>query len=197
MLFLAVVTLACAPKEEDPKDTDTIEQGDTDTAVDTDTGPACGGVAPVVTDVTISNDGIKTYETSEGNVDYPTSLLEFNVTDADLDIHDLTFTVWVDTTLDGVVDTSGAGMAAAFDGAEDACTVGERNMRLGIPVDGSPTVDTLYEWAVVATDDAGYPSAPAIGVGYTPKADGTDGGPADTGGDTADDTGDATDSGAQ
>jgi hypothetical protein len=170
-VLTVLLALACSdPKEEDSGPVEYIEQSP-------DTGPDCGGTAPVVTAVSVGNGGLGTYE----GVDQWSVEIEVDATDEDSDLRPFHVDLWWDQTVDGVVER-GEDLLAFEDyivAGKEACEVGQVSYRMKLAVAGTRfDYDTLYEFAAVIYDAQEMVSEVGVGSGYTPKSDGTDGGPA-------------------
>jgi hypothetical protein len=161
--------MACSPEEkEDTSPVEYIDQGG-------DTGPDCGGVAPVINSIEVGNGGIRPYE----GVDMPSLAILINVSDEDSDLRPVRFDLWWDTTVDDTVDLTIEGLQTepyVVSDRED-CEVERINYTIHPAVTGDQfAFDALYEFAAIAYDAMDMASEVKVGVGYSPKADGTDGG---------------------
>lgn len=87
--------------------------------------------------------------------------------------------LWWDDEVDGSVDTSGGPLSGPLSELTDApCATDEGIYNMVLPVNGDPFVyDTLYEFAAVAYDAHENASEVFVQSGWTPTADGEDGGP--------------------
>jgi hypothetical protein len=169
LLLLPLVLSACAGKGED---TSTAPPLDTDTAAD-----ECTGHAPVVTEVTAVNGGMRTFE----GTSLPSFLITVTATDEDLDLDRMTINLWWDTTVDGTVsiertpDVTGSPIVIR----DLPCGVSQGSSGLYLPMQSGGALEfaTQYEVAGVAIDAHGTTSeAAGIGSGWTPNEDGSDGG---------------------
>lgn len=164
-----LLLLACQPEtKEDDSPVEYIEQGG-------DTGPDCGGTAPVIEAINVGNGGIRPYE----GVDMPSLAVEIHTADADSDLRPVRFDLWWDTTVDGTVDltTEGIQTEPYVVSDRDTCEVARIIYTINPAVTGDQfAFDTLYEVAAIAYDAMDMASEVKVGAGYTPNADGTDGG---------------------
>ena len=189
LAVLALATTGC--KSDDTEDTDepTPTPTPVPTDTDTDTDTSCGDTPPELISVELANGS------SGADVILNTTL---TATDADGDIHLIAFEAWVDDVPDGTVDTSGpaplaGGPATVTDqngNPADPCSITQGlALTVQLAVDGTNIpFDTELDFAWRVLDAEGNESNVAVGTGYTPKADGSDGGPIDT--DPPDPTGD-------
>lgn len=167
MTFL-LLAIACTGSDKDSgDDAPPINLDTADTAV------ACTGSAPVIEQVVVSNGGIMTFD--EG--DFPTILVETTATDADNDLNLMRAELWFDAVVDGAVDTAGEKIdGAVAELRDDPCSVGRGTYGIRIAVgDARFSVNTVYEFGVIAYDAHETASAMGFGSGVTPNADGTDG----------------------
>lgn len=168
MSYFLALALACTSEKEDT--------GEAAPPINQDSGgevTECTGTAPVITSLTVSNGGIMTFD--EG--DFPTVLVEIEVEDPDLDLARMRADIWWDETVDGVVDTSAAGLNGDWvQLGEEPCTIdrGGYGLRLAVG-DGRFAPATVYEFAMVAYDAHEVASNVGVGAGTTPNADGSDG----------------------
>jgi len=187
LALLALMASGCKKTPEETDDTDTPTPPDTDTDV-TDTGPeSCGPNAPVLEAITIENGS----DTTGVQLDFT-----LTSTDIDGDLHEISFELWLDDVVDGSVDTAGpapltGGPAIVQDanGPVAPCSIAQGlNLTVTVPVDGGTLAfDTEMDFAWRVLDADGNPSNVLVQAGYTPKADGSDGGvvdPPDPTGDT-------------
>jgi hypothetical protein len=164
---LLALLLGCSPAE-DPGDPPPIPKGgDTgDTAVD------CSGVAPVITSLQARADGL--HEDEQGQT-FPAMVFELQADDADGDLSFVSYRMWWDDQLDGVVDTSVAapvqGQAAI---STTRCASFSVGLNLSLSSQGNPAYDTWHDFAVALADEAGIWSEPALCQGAMPKEDGSD-----------------------
>jgi hypothetical protein len=170
-MSLLLLAIACGGTDKDTGTTAPPINQDTDTAVED-----CDGAAPTVDEVLVSNGGVVTFDDG----DFPTVLVEGRAVDTDNDLHLMRMDVWFDTVVDGAVDTAGERIEGAVAQLRDEpCSVGRGTYGLRIPVgDGRLDPNALYEFGVVVYDAHDAASGLGVGSGYTPREDGTDGGPA-------------------
>jgi hypothetical protein len=174
----ALAALACS----DDKTGETSEPPpiNTDSGGGGDGSGSCGGTAPVVEEVRCENTGIQPhYETGEDTV---TMRIWAVTSDTDGDLHRYAMQLYFDDVIDGEVNTEDPLFAPTTGSVDrDACEASsaEFGMTLYLP-GGNPAWDTLYEWGIAVSDANGDTSEVTMEVCYTPKFDGTDGGPADT-----------------
>jgi hypothetical protein len=167
-LLLTTALVACAPQEEE-KDGDAppINQ-DTDTTT-------CEGTPPVIAELDIVNGGLVEFDIGP----LPTVQISVHTEDDDGDIDSMRVDVWWDATVDGTVNTAAAdgenGDPVQFDPQECSTNAGTYNFQLAVDGDRF-AFDTEYEFAAIAYDAHEEASELAIASGYTPKADGSDGG---------------------
>ena len=139
-----------------------------------DTAVECGGVAPEISSLNMSDGDFQVYGDSE--VSYPTVVLSAEVTDEDGDLDAFVMNFWWDTEIDGVVDSSGAPNSTA-PGSSSAlpCEGYELTLNGYLYVGTSLEPNTTYDVAVTVTDAGGIESDPAVTTGTTPKEDGSPG----------------------
>jgi len=169
---LLLLVLGCQPEVEEGEPPPIPKGGDTgDTAVD------CAGVAPVITSLTASADGL--HEDEQGQ-SFPAMVFELQADDVDGDMSFVSYRMWWDDVLDGTVDTSGSafvqGQAAISSGRCDSFTLG---LNLSISSQGNPALNTWYDFAVTIADEADMWSEPAFCQGAMPNEDGSDPDPLD------------------
>lgn len=159
-------------------------EGSGDDSGDTD-APPCSGtrptLAPVVpdTDYILSGGEIGEDGTLEPIVEVLTFTLPILASDPDGDLHTRTLRFWMEPADDGLIDPD---LLVDIDVLFD----GERCMKTST-TDGLAWVgmsgtfplpfDTAYDVGVQVLDALGLPSEPWMGTVYTPRADGTPGGP--------------------
>lgn len=167
MIFALLVACTGPKVVEDTSDPPDINQDDT--AVE------CNAAAPVITEATVTNGGIVTYD----NGDWPTVAIEMDVSDSDGDLDILGMYIWFDDTVDGTVDRSGD---AAFEAPaylfEDAveCQKFTAGLNMKPAITGQNLAySTRYEFAIEAEDRHAVRSLPYITDGVTPNSDGSDG----------------------
>lgn len=163
-------TADTGPLTTQTTDTDT----DTDTATTTPTEPTCSGKAPVIVDVTATNNGLN----KDGDEPLPSMLFVIEASDDDGDLHEVSYQLWHDTTVDGSVDTAVvSSLSGSTDGLSADCKANGITLNLTVTLGGDDIpYDTLTEFAIEVADANGYRSAPFVLSATTPKADGSDGG---------------------
>ena len=171
--------IACAPEKPDESDAPPINGGHepADCAVNPDDAceEAFSCTAPVIADLRVVNGGEAQFDDGV----FWTVQIDADGEDTDGDLHNMRMTVWADDLVDGTVDTTGEGTVGGFAQMRDVeCTTYVGGYGLGLGVNGAQfEYDTLYEFAAIVYDAFDTASEPVIASGYTPKADGTDGGP--------------------
>lgn len=169
-LLVCAPLAACSGKED---------TGDPPDLIVDDTGEAkCGENPPTITSVTVVNAGMHDFE----GATYAAMEIDVAATDPeDGDLHLMETDLWWDTTVDGAVDTSGT---PNFDGdyvltRDMPCDVASSTGIVYVPVreGGTMLAATQYEVAAIVGDGSGDHSAVAIGTGWSPNYDGTDGAP--------------------
>lgn len=176
LLPLTLLLVAgCAEKDGDePPLPATGELGD-------DTAMSCEGAPPEIVSFSIENGGLHDFSdlldcaTGE-DCTWPAVDLVIRATDADADLDQYVIEIWYDGIVDGAVSDSAAPIDL-IGAAGDACEVGDETWHTLLAVGtGGLETETEYEFAAVITDAAGLSSDAAIASGYTPAADGSDGG---------------------
>ncbi|MCB9677102.1 MAG: hypothetical protein H6737_18440 [Alphaproteobacteria bacterium] len=178
-MMAAVAIMATGCKKKPATETDTPV--DTDTEEPTgDTGESCGNTPPVLANLAVANN-------SSGN----TVSLAFTLTgsDADGDLHEVYYDLWIDDAVDGTVNTSGpapltGGPAIVTQNGNpvDPCSVSQGvGLTITLPIDGTNIpFDTELDFAWKLGDAVGNRSNALAITAWTPKANGDDGGPVDT-----------------
>lgn len=162
--LLPLALVACTGKEE------TDDSNEAPPLVLDDTGD-CNANAPVIDGVTVKDGGI---------IDDPDQgeqqSIQFDVaiSDEDGDLDVLSLRIWYDDALDGTVDTSGDPAVESLPYAirDEPCNVFGADFSLRWGVTGNPLdFGATYDFAVVAVDSHGVPSAPGFATGTTPTED--------------------------
>ncbi len=164
-----LLAVACAEEPVESKTAPPLESTPPGTTV------TCDGTEPVLESVSLGNAGMVTGDDG----DMPGFAIGLHITDADGDLHRVAADIWFDDVLDGAVDATGEPQLFAdyFDTNEEACTVFNLDFSLAVGVNGTDLAyNTAYEVVAVVIDDAGLRSNSALGMGYTPNEDGSDGG---------------------
>jgi len=178
MLLLTAALLGCADKGTGDG-VPLPQTGDRDTAGDT--AGECGGAAPEIGSLNITNGGLYDFSTVIDCADtedcvYPAANVTLNVTDDDGDLHQYIIDIWFDEVVDGDVDTSSGGFELLGSKGEP-CEVSAESFGNLLAVGTGPLpYDTEMEFAAQITDADGLVSNIAVASGFTPKSDGSDGG---------------------
>jgi len=122
--------------------------------------------APVIVLFSIADGGL--HDFGEGEV--PSLKATLSVTD-DVDHSDLSGDLWLDSQVDGTVDTSGDGVELSLSISDETCLNGalDADLSFYLSVGGSLAYDTTYEFGFVVYDDAGNASAIAVVSTTTPS----------------------------
>lgn len=177
---LLVTALLLLPGCSDKGEGDGVplpKTGERDTA---DGEAVCGGVAPEISELTVGNGGLYDYSgvadcDDDEDCIYPSAEVSLDVTDNDGDIHQYIIDIWFDDVVDGAVDTTGGFQLLGSKG--EACEVTADLFSNLLAVGTGPLpYNTELEFAAQITDAEGLTSNIAIGSGFTPNEDGTDGG---------------------
>jgi len=174
LCLLSVFLLAVACQEPVDEDTPPPIPDGRDTGSDDE---PCGEAVPAIRRFTVTPDGLQEFEEDQF---YPTVRIELDLTDEDGDLTFLTWMLWWDDDLDGVVDTSGLVRAdgqMSVDAAECEATAPTVYLLLGSA--GDPAPGTWYDWAIQVLDREGHASEPAYTQGGVPEKDGSDPDPPD------------------
>lgn len=163
--------------EETDADTDTDSDTDSDTPTDTgtDTDPApCRGTNPRINTVILSNAGMVPGE--EG--DELGLRVTADAVDADGDLSVVELRVWIDTRVDGSVNSEYRPIEFPAQNLGDDCMVPRGSVAVDLAIGAFDLeFDTHYEVGAQVVDAHGGVSDVVIGDGYTPMANGQDGGP--------------------
>lgn len=160
--------------------------GDGDSASPDDTdAPPCSGtrptLAPVVpdTDYILSGGEIGEDGTMEPIVEVLSFSLPILASDPDGDLHTRTLRFWMEPADDGLIDPDLlTDLDVLFDGERCAVTSTADGLAwVGMSGTFPLPFDTAYDVGVQVLDALGLPSEPWMGTVYTPRADGTPGGP--------------------
>ena len=131
----------------------------------------CGGVAPVIQEVTCSYTGIQFSEND--NADLPSMNISVRVTDPDGDLTSYRLQVHVDDQIDGFVSEGARDFS--FEGQTSAgiCDTDESNLGIDLYLKGGfPYYSTTYEWFFSVEDASGMESASFMAVCTTPNEEG-------------------------
>lgn len=129
---------------------------------------SCGDAAPVLTGISITDVGLRTF----GGVERPTVQVSGLVTDADGDLHTHTVKVWYDDFEDEKLSEEPE-LIQEFKLSDKVCGVEEATLGVLLPVGGSDVPGgTEVEFGLVVVDAAGHPTndgEPVFGKGRTPE----------------------------
>ena len=131
----------------------------------------CGGVNPVIQEVTCTYTGIQFSEND--NADLPSMNISVRVTDPDGDLTSYRLQLHVDDQLDGLI--SAGARDFAFEGMTSAgiCDTDESNLGIDLYLKGGfPYYSTEYEWFFVVEDASGLASSEFMTVCTTPNEQG-------------------------
>lgn len=159
-MILLVWTLGCTGKEP-------VDTGEPPPLAVDDTAD-CNAHPPVVSSLTVGDGGTITAE--DGSTQ-PSVLFEVGIEDDDGDLDIVSLKLWIDDTVDGAVDTSGAADRETnpTQVRDEPCGVYAADFDFRLGVTGSPLdFETPYDFAITAVDSHGVESAPAIASGTTP-----------------------------
>lgn len=140
-----------------------------------DTGDCTAVNTPAISEVVLENTGIATNEVGES---LPTMAVRARASDKDGDLASYQIDAYYDAIVDGAVEQDPEQDYADSGTLNDQgpCSLVAATLSAKVFLGGRLAFDTLYEWGVIVTDDHGVSSAMAYASGYTPKADGSDGG---------------------
>ncbi len=166
-LLSVLLLLGCPPAGDSLEPPPIPKGGDTgDSEVD------CSGTAPVITGLEARADGL--HELEQGQL-FPTMIFEITAEDDDGDLHFMSYELWFDCELDGVVDTT---TAASVSGqstiSSTRCGSYSVVLDLSLSSQGNPPYDTWCDFALRVGDEAGLLSEVALVQGAMPKEDGSD-----------------------
>lgn len=161
VMMLAFGCTGAADKENTDDSAPPINQDDT-------APTTCDGTNPEIADLIIEDGGVHDFE----GEDSPTLKVAAETNDDDGDLHRINMTLWWDDTVDGTVDTSGAGSEAGwYEMNETPCGTFTATYGVLFEVDGTRfAYETAYEFAAKVMDDAGLESEIVIDSGTTPAA---------------------------
>ncbi len=161
------LALGCQPDVDEIEPPPIPKGGDTgDTAVD------CSGVAPVITSLTASPDGL--HEDEQGQT-FPAMVFTLEADDVDGDLSFVSYRMWWDDDLDGATDTTGSALVQGQTAISSTrCASFTLGLNLSISSQGNPAYNTWYDFAVSVADEAGMWSEPAFCQGAMPNEDGSD-----------------------
>lgn len=131
----------------------------------------CGDTPPAIEDMVISDYGFFQCEA----VEWPSILIQTQVSDSDGDLTYYTKQLWWDTTIDGVVDPSGSPLESQKTLSETPCSTSQADLGLILCITGAPPYSTEVEFGVVVFDADGNPSnngVPTVATFTTPDENG-------------------------
>jgi len=133
----------------------------------------CGDSTPVIDSVTLENGGLADVD---GTM-VPSVLTTVTVTDADGDLTLISTTIYVDQTVDGVVDDSTSlyePSTGEIDAAPCEANAVQLQLQLPIPAEAGLDYGAELEVGIVVADSKGNRSDMGIGAGCVPNEDGSD-----------------------
>jgi|GEM_PF-3044120 len=136
--------------------------------------PECGGVAPVITDIQCSNNGLAEYEPGS---ELPTLLFSIFLEDEDADLSQVEVQLYYDDVIDGVVSTQEPSYPASIETIDaEPCGRPSLTYNLVAFVSGvNPRFNQNYEWGVVVRDAGDVASEQYILECITPFENGDPG----------------------
>lgn len=121
--------------------------------------------APVIVSFEMADGGLHDF----GDGEVPSLKATLSITD-DVDHAELSGDLWLDSSVDGDVDTSGEGVGLSLSISDETCLNGDLDATLSfyLSVGGSLAYETTYEFGFVVYDDAGNASEIAVTSATTP-----------------------------
>ena len=117
----------------------------------------CGGVTPVIQEVTCSYPGM-TFSPNDGE-EFPLINISVRVTDPDGDLTSYTMQLQVDDQIDGVVSTGARSYDLSGTPSDGICDTDESNIGIDFFLKGGfPYYATTYEWFFTVQDASGLSS---------------------------------------
>lgn len=157
--------------DTDDRDVDTGLGDEQDDSEGTGVDEGCGSTSPSAS-FSLVNAGIL------DGLGVPGLTLEIDITDDDGDLTQIGFEISWDTEINGVIDASAISTdLTANAGGAEPCSIDQVGVPLTMHIDGD-NIDpgTQYDFGLRVTDVAGNVSEQAVVTGWTPNADGSDGG---------------------